>query len=48
MLPDSHPIYGELPHCDLHVDYRVLFSDNITDLVSGKTPELGHGLIHYD
>lgn len=20
MLPDSHPIYGELPHCDLHAD----------------------------
>ena len=50
-LAKVHPI-----HEVVHVDYFLpgcppsadVFWQFLTDLMSGRTPQLGHGLIHYD
>ena len=51
LLNHVHPI-----HEVVHVDYFLpgcppsadAFSSFLTDLMAGRTPHLGHGLIHYD
>ena len=51
LLNHVHPI-----HEVVHIDYSLpgcppsadAFWQFLTDLMSGRTPQLGHGLIHYD